>query len=64
MAGKEPFFEDQPDFDLPFIFPWSAGKRLFPPGGIPALICVDPDDGTGRYYPHNTPATGGNRFNP
>jgi hypothetical protein len=40
MAGKEPFFEDQSNFDLPsahsesclpFISPWSAKKGSFPP---------------------------------
>jgi len=26
--------EDQPDFDLPFIFAWSAEKGLFPPAAF------------------------------
>jgi hypothetical protein len=33
-----------------------AEGRLSSPGGIPALICVDPDDGNGGYYSDNTPA--------
>jgi hypothetical protein len=39
-------------------------ERPFPPGGIPALICVDPDDGNGGYSSDNTPAAVGNRCNP
>jgi hypothetical protein len=48
----------------PVHFCLVCGKRPFPPGGILALICVDPDDGTGEYYSHNTPAAVGNRAIP
>jgi hypothetical protein len=53
---KRAFFRRPARIRLRFVFGWFAEKRLFSPGGIPALICVDPDDETGGYYSDNTPA--------
>ena len=53
---KRAFFRRPARFRLRFVFGWPAEKRLFSPGGIAALICVDPDDGNGGYYSDNTSA--------